>query len=252
MLNNNIFYFNTIQNLVQSFGWIFSDIHIQRPDGKTLKIPIEFSEKQKWYQRLVNDPNAGDTLNQRSISLILPRMGYEMKGFKFDPSRKKSTTNFRVGPSGHTGTALKQLNGIPMTFDFDLYLQTNNLEDGWQIIEQILTFFTPDWNIDVLVVPQLNLRMTVPITLVGSQFEDKYEGNLTDKRILEWTFSFEAKSYLYPAIKEKPIITNAMVDITDNLLHGSIPNFSSTLSIEPQTTQIDSIDFTITETDHSL
>lgn len=214
MLGNPPFYFGTTQKIVNAFGWIFSDIHFIRSDNKVIEVPLEWSAKEKWAQRVESDPNAGD-ITQRPVSLILPRMGYNMTGFRYDANRKLPTVDYRVGVSNITGNARKQLNPVPIIFDFELYLQTRSLQDSWQIQEQFISFFTPDFNVDILDIPEMNLTRSIKFILKGSEQSDKYEGQYTDKQVREWVFQFEAWGHFYPPVKEKKLITVAHAHVGD-------------------------------------
>lgn len=232
MLGNAPFYFSTIAKTTAAFGWIFSDIVVQRTNPNTsevqsIKVPIELSTKEKWFQRVQTDPNLGTPGEQRPISLIEPRMGYAYKNFRYDSSRKMSSINFRVQPdgsSGSTATIFKQLNPIPVVIEYSLYVRTKTLEDGFQIVEQIGAFFGPDYVVPILDIPAMGIKRNIIFSLKGNSHSDSYEGQLLEKRVIEWQFDFEAKAHLYPPIRDKKLITEADIrileatDILDSIL----------------------------------
>lgn len=238
MLGNTPFNFNTTEKIVAAFGWIFSDIHVIRPNARIIKVPIEFSGKEKWYQREISDPNAGDVATQRHIDQIWPRMAFDLTNFHYDPSRKLSTISYRVNSSaGLGGTALKQLNPVPMIFDFTLFIRSRTLEDGWSIIEQFIPFFTPDLTVPILDIPGMNIKTDILFTLKGNSSKDNYDGALLKNRELIWEFNFEAQGHMYPPINTKKIITAA--DISLFTSQQSNPGAIDTVAtINPSTANI--------------
>jgi hypothetical protein len=216
MLGNEPFNFRTIEKITAAFGFIFSDISFRRIDPdtkaiKTIKVPISQSAKEKWAVRDVEDPNAGDEARQRHVQIVLPRMGYEMTNFNFDPTRTLPPVNYRVQTSGNGPSALIQLNPVPQIFDFELYLQTRTLTDSYAIVEQIAAFFHPDYVVPIIDIPQMNIHRDIIFTMTGKSHSDSYEGSLTEKRVIEWNFNFQAQGHIYPPIREKKVITNTKV-----------------------------------------
>lgn len=225
MLGNDIFNYHTIEKITQAVGFIFNDISIQRINPttsvvKTIKVPLSLSSKEKWAIRESEDPNAGDEAKQRHVQIVLPRMAYELTNFRFDPRRKLPSINFRVAPSVNGPTALVQLNPKPFLFDYSLYLQARTLSDSYAIIEQILAFFSPDYVVPIIDIPEMSINRDIVVNMVGCSHTDKFEGNFLDARTIMWQFDLEVQAYIYAPIKEKPVITDSKVtfgSITDSL-----------------------------------
>jgi hypothetical protein len=221
MLNNAPFYFGTVAKVTAAFGWIFSDIVVQRVDPndsnniQSIKVPIELATKEKWASKIFTDPNAGTPGQQRPISTILPRMGYAYKNFRYDPSRRLSPINFRINTEDKGPIVIRQLNPIPIVVEYTLYLRTRTLEDGFQIIEQIGAFFGPDYVVPIMDIAQMNIKRDIIFTLKSNSHSDSYDGQMMEKRLLEWEFEFEARAHLYPPIREKKLITEADIRILE-------------------------------------
>ena len=79
-----------------------------------------------------------------------------------------------------------------------------NTEDGTQIIEQILPFFTPDFTVTVDLIPDMDQKYDMPILLTSVNCITDYEGSLQDgtTRLITWDLEFTVKSYLWPAVSE--------------------------------------------------
>ena len=69
--------------------------------------------------------------------------------FAFVSKKQELNTNIKnfVGSAAAPAGYKTQYNPAPYDFDFNLYLYVRNIEDGTQIIEHILSYFTPDYTI---------------------------------------------------------------------------------------------------------
>jgi hypothetical protein len=201
MLGNKHFYNRTIRKIVVSFGTLFNDIRMVKYDKtgntefETIRVPLSYAPKEKFITRLKSDP----TLN-RSFNTILPRMSFQMDGMTYDPSRKQSTItrNFSVNPQ--TNVISTQYAPIPYNFDFSLSIYTRNMEDGTQILEQILPFFTPDFTVTVKLVPNMTQTYDLPIILNSVSPDFDYEGDMLTTRTLIWTLTFTVRGYIFPPV----------------------------------------------------
>ena len=200
MLNNNHFYYRTIRKIVVAFGTIFNDLQVVRftKDGVTpkeiFKVPLSYGPKEKYIQRLLTDPTTS-----KSVSVLVPRISFEMTGMTYDVDRKRITAgqNFSSG----TGTYAKtQYNPIPYNFDFSVSVYVRNTEDGTQIIEQILPFFTPDYTVTVDFIPEMSQTYDMPIILNSISNMTEYEGDFDSQRLIIWTLDFTLKGYILSLI----------------------------------------------------
>ena len=91
--------------------------------------------------------------------------------------------------AGTTGLK-KQFNPVPYNWDFSLYVYVKNAEDGTQILEQILPFFTPDFTVTMTLISGMSIKMDVPLVLNSVSSEDTYEGDFATRRSIIWTLSF--------------------------------------------------------------
>ena len=213
MLGNAPFYNRTIRKIVVAFGTVFNDIHLVRytKDGltakETIKVPLNWGAKEKYITRLTSDP----TLT-KSIATTLPRISFDMTGMSYDSSRKLPTTvrNF----SANNATSVKtQYVPVPYNFDFSLSIYVRNTEDGTQILEQILPFFTPDFSVTVDFVAAMDPKYDMPIILNSVSNEVDYEGEMMTTRMIIWNLEFTAKGHIWPPVKTGKIITTANTNL---------------------------------------
>lgn len=208
LFNNQI-----IRKLVIGFGSIFDNMTLVRYDvdgeeQQKIKVPINYSPKEKYVNRLLGDPD----LN-RKVQITLPRMAYDMVSMSYDASRKLQT-NMRNISSATGTTGFSQYNPVPYNFDFELYLYVRNIEDGNQLIESILPYFTPEYTLKLNLIPSMGEIRNVPIVLDSVNYNIEFEGEFdTDVRIIIWTLKFTVKAYVYGPVSERKIIKNSIVNI---------------------------------------
>ena len=214
MLGNAHFYNRTIRKIVVGFGTMFNDILLTRysKDGATAheitKVPLNYGAKEKYLVRINSDPSL-----TKSIATTVPRMSFNLDGLSYDSSRKQQTTMQNFGFS--SGSFKTQYAPIPYNFDFSLSIYVRNTEDGTQILEQILPFFTPDFTITMDFIASMDQKYDMPVILNSVTPEVDYEGDFMNTRLIIWNLSFTAKAYIWPPVKVPTgkMITQANVNI---------------------------------------
>ena len=205
------FYHQTSRKMVVAFGSLFNNIEVRRTDSsdavtEVIKIPLSYGPKDKMLVRISQDPS----LNP-NVALTVPRMGFELTAMTYDGARKLNTMGRNV-KKGTTGLK-KQYNPVPYNWDFSLYVFVKNAEDGTQILEQILPFFTPDFTVTMTLVSGMTVKMDIPLVLNSVTSEDSYEGDFATRRSIIWTLSFIMKGFLYPSVTDNAkVITSSTVD----------------------------------------
>jgi len=205
------FYHQTSRKMVVAFGSLFNNIEVRRTDSsdavtEVIKIPLSYGPKDKMLVRISQDPS----LNPK-VALTVPRMGFELTSMTYDGARKLNTMGRNV-KKGTTGLK-KQYNPVPYNWDFSLYVFVKNAEDGTQILEQILPFFTPDFTVTMTLISGMTVKMDIPLVLNSVTSEDSYEGDFASRRSIIWTLSFLMKGFLYPSVSDNAkIITSSVVD----------------------------------------
>jgi hypothetical protein len=222
MLGNAQFYHRTIRKMVVTFGTLFNDIEIVRytqagtPKEK-LKIPLSYGAKERYLTRLTSNP----TLT-KSINTLVPRMSFNLDNLEYDTSRKQIST-LRNFSSDTDSTVKTQFVPVPYNYEFSLSIYVRNTEDGTQILEQILPFFTPDFSVVVDFIPSMNQKYTVPIILNSVSSTVDYEGSDEDgtTRLIVWDLNFTVKSYIWPPVKSGDLITRANTQLFIDLTNQS-------------------------------
>ena len=208
------FYHQTIRKYVAVFGTLFNDINIERKNSsgtvvERLKVPLAYGPKQKWLLAVQDT-----TADRKVIATRTPRMGFAMTGIFYDTARKLNTIgrNVKANTSSTTTSMVTMYNPVPYNFDFELFILVKNAEDGTQILEQILPYFTPEFTVTVNTIPDMNIKADVPIVLNSSSVADEYEGGLSTRRTITWTLSFVLKGFIYPNITSGQVIKTIEVN----------------------------------------
>lgn len=199
MLSNPHFYNRTIRKVVVAFGTMFNDIEVVRfmKDGtptERFKVPLSYGPKEKYVTRITSDPDL-----TKSIATTVPRISFNLEGMAYDASRKQITTLKNFG--SNNGTFASQYVPVPYDFNFTMSVYVRNIEDGTQILEQILPFFTPDFTVTIDFISSMNQKYDMPVILNSVSSSADYEGDLMNTRLVFWDLDFTAKGYIWPAVR---------------------------------------------------
>ena len=137
----------------------------------------------------------------------------------------------------------------PYNINVNLYVYSKNQDDGLQIIEQILPYFNPDFNLSLKAIPELDIKNDLPVVLNNVTYEDDYEGDFSQRRSIIWTLSFVIKINYYGPVNKTGIIRRVNANIFKNLeLTENVASYTATVT--PNTAvPTDDFDFAETFTD---
>ncbi len=221
------YYHETIRKYVAVFGTLFNDINIRRTNSagvitEQIKVPIAYEAKDKMLLRVRRGAKS-----DQSLQISLPRMGFDLNAIVYDPTRKLNTLGrtFAANNATSSTTLLNQYNPVPYNFDFTLSAMVDNSEDGAQIFEQIVPFFTPEFTVSVNLVPSMNIKPDITIILNDVSIEDSYEGDLVVRREIIWTLNFMLKGYIYPDVKSGSVVKTVLVHLRTPAVAADIPEY---------------------------
>ena len=208
------FYNEILRRTIISFGTLFNDISIKHQDSSdnvisVVKVPLAYGPTQKFLARISQSPD----LN-KPFAITLPRMSFEFTGLIYDSSRKVTTTSTFIVKDPNNGTeSKKSYMPVPYNMQFELSIMSKLNDDALQIVEQILPYFQPAYNLTVELVESIQEKRDIPIVLENITMQDDYEGDFSQRRVLLYTLRFTAKTYLFgPASSStKDIIKKATV-----------------------------------------
>jgi hypothetical protein len=216
------FYHEILRKTVVSFGTLFNNISIKHKNNSgdivsEIKVPLAYGPTQKFLARLEQSPD----LN-KPVQMTLPRMSFEFIGLNYDAQRKVTTTQtFITSSTSNKTQEKKSYMPVPYNMEFELSIMTKLNDDMLQIIEQILPFFQPSYNLSVNLVEEIGEKRDIPIILGSITMNDDYEGDFTTRRALIYTLRFTAKIYLFGPI------SSASQDVIKKVSIGYISASSS-------------------------
>ena len=157
-------------------------------------------------------------------------MSYEMVALTYDPNRKLTNKQIVQSIDNDEKQRQRTVAPVPYNLDFTLYIQTKNLNDGWQIVEQILPFFSPSYTVKVRHFPldddNTNQQPTnsydMPFTLTNLTWTDDYIGDIEERRLIEWQLEFNTKVYMYGPVDPYSIIRDSRIIVATPPPGGSI------------------------------
>ena len=208
------YYHEIIRKTIIAFGTLFNQIDIKHKDGSgnvnsTLSVPLAYGPAQKFLARLEQQANL-----DKPVQITLPRMSFEMTSIEYDASRKTGITQtFRAVDSNDR--MKKVFMPVPYNIGFELNILSKLNDDSLQVLEQILPYFQPHFNLTVDLVESIGEKRDIPIVLDSVSFQDDYEGTFDTRRALIHTLNFTAKTYLFGAIADSSdgLIRKVQVDL---------------------------------------
>ena len=214
------YYHEILRKTVIAFGTLFNDIHVRHKDASgtgisDMKIALAYGPVQKFLARLDQQAN----LN-KATTMSLPRMSFEMNNVTYDSTRKAGITQTYKASDG---TNLRKVfMPVPYNIGFELNIMTKLNDDALQIVEQILPYFQPSFNLTVDLVSAIGEKRDISVVLDSISFEDDYEGDYSTRRALIYTLNFTAKTYLFGPVAESPegLIKKVQVDYAMQLDKG--------------------------------
>ena len=230
------FYHETTRKVVVAFGTLFNNIQLVRKDNagvvtQSMKVPLAYGPRQKFLVRLREDPDL-----TKQVAITLPRIGFEITGLSYDPTRKLNRVQkFKKTKSGSSSKLDTQYMPVPYNLGFELYILSKNSDDALQIVEQILPYFQPDYTLTINDMPDMSVKRDIPIILNSISYEDDYEGDFAQRRAIIYSLDFTAKFYLYGPVTGQSVIKTVQVDQFTDLPDKS-PKREQRLVVTPDPT----------------
>ena len=225
----NIFYNRVMRKLVVGFGNVFDNITLVRynsdnSEAERFLVPIAYAAKEDYVMRLEGDYNL-----DKKVQMTLPRMSFQMTGMKYDSSRKLNT-NVKSFAQQSGGGISAQYNPVPYDFDFSLFIYVRNIEDGTQLIEHIIPYFTPDYTIKLNLIPEMGITKEIPIILNSVDMPVDFEGDRErDTRVIIWTLDFTVKGFIFGGVSDNiKIIKTSITNIYNEISPDDVVIFNMT------------------------
>ena len=153
---------NIVRKSVITFMDLFNDMYIEkyRSDGseQLFRVPIQFVNREKYLQQLQSRVHHGSdhdgSVNNAlfELDMILPRMSVNLLALSYDVQRKvgKQQKIFSCEPC-----SLNEMNHpftnvpAPWNLELELSIISKNMDDGLQLLEQIVPYFQPSLSVNI-------------------------------------------------------------------------------------------------------
>lgn len=200
------YYHNLTEKYVAAFGSLFNDITLVRygennVEIKRSKVPLMYGPKEKYLARIHGDPD----INQR-VQGTFPMMSYALMGLQYNPSRKLNSMIKRPKANNVTGLADNVYMGVPYDINFQLSILSRNKEDAWQIMEQILPIFNPNYTFSQILIPEVGFIDDIPVTLESVDQAIDFESDFDEIMMTEITMTFNMQVNYYGPVNRTNII----------------------------------------------
>lgn len=196
---HQFFYDAQLRAYLIQFVSIFQGLQVQTGRGECdeaqfISVPCVVGNKD----RVVAAIFAGNTQNR---SFSLPAMSVYMQSLSLAPERRKvqAYVDHRVamkagGIFPDDLTVVKRAMPVPYNMTVELSIYASNTQQLHQIIEQILVLFNPDLQIQKSD-SAFDWTKLTKVELTDISNEENYP-SATDKRIINWTLTFEMPIFL--------------------------------------------------------
>lgn len=202
------FYHSILENSIRIFGKLFSSIKYKKGE-ELFSVPIVYSAKDKIISKI--DQYIANDL-QFDINITLPRMGFLMGDPQIDKTKQLNRLH-KIYPLDSKDSRKHSFNSVPYIVPFYLSILTKTSKEMFQIVEQILPFFSPELSITIKDIPELELK-TDYIYKIDSITQDQntWDGNFEDRRLIVWTIAFSCELNLYYPIVDSKIIKKIILE----------------------------------------
>ena len=233
------FYNEILRSTIIGFGSLFNgiEVHHQNDQDQTvsvIQVPIAYGPTQKFLARMQQEAN----LN-RPVQITLPRISFEFISLTYDPTRKTSKNQSFLTTTPDGSQVKRVYSPVPYNMGFELSIYTKLNDDMLQIIEQILPYFQPHYNLSIKYLGNLNEIRDIPVVLDSVNMDDDYEGNFDTRRALVYTLQFTVKTYLYGPVTDVSgdIIKKVTIGYLASRTDGSISTRNLTYQVTPRATK---------------
>lgn len=190
-----------ILQFMNAFSWLTVNIGVHNGESRFASVPVTYGYKDRVAAAILAGNTHNKPIRAPSIAVHLESMDLArewLKGYGTELSR----TVLPVGGS-FPEDLRSEVSAMPTPykFNFSLSALTSNLDQKFQITEQILGLFQNTYTIVVQTTDKIAPRKIASITLESIAADDTFPPGQERKLLLQ-TFKFQALAYLSTPTKE--------------------------------------------------
>lgn len=205
-------YHKSIKKVISVFGSLFSDISITSGTGDVIKVPIHFSQKQKFIEALFNN----EDVRNMHVDITTPALGFEIVNYLYNPEQMSNPMNIQHQKISADNQSIDfMFSSVPYTIGIELYAMTNTLDEAYQIIEQIIPFFTPQLTVTIKDLDLYSLNTNITFDLNAISQDVQYETTFDERRSIMINFSFSAHTKFHSNPRSIERIKDVIVNMTE-------------------------------------
>jgi hypothetical protein len=182
-------------------GELFNGIQVARQrDNETYyhKVPVTYASKERFNLKLNKIISSNSESDIAKVETILPRIYITLNDIMYNA--QMATSMSIRDTQGSTGSMSTRYNPVPYKLTFEMGIYTRHEDDMFQIIEQILPYFRPNFTVKIT---ELHDSMTpierdINITISSITPGEDLEGDISTRRQLQWLIIFELDGWIYP------------------------------------------------------
>jgi len=204
----NYFYYNVTRKATIQLMDMLNDIKILRyhEDGsvrKYINVPLKFAPKQKEYMWLRN----------KNKQFVVPQIALNLTNIDYSSERQVNKHEYIVkSESPSAGELDKFLNPVPYDITYELSIYAINIDDIYQIVEQILPYFSPNaWF--TIRIPQIGSILNLKVIYQGSSPDMPLELSDNMYRVLKWDMTFLVQAYYFTPLEQTKLIKRILENI---------------------------------------
>ncbi len=226
--NRNILYrySKSLRGSDEAMQDMFRDLIVIDEQGKAHNIPIIWATQEAAVAQIVQENYRNDdsaivdrirlpmlAIHSSELSVANERYVYHKAIDYIRDFRRSSKPSFTTNEGRHErDTVFGVAKGIPVDIGYTLYVWTMHREDMNQIVEQILTKFSP---IAYIRVRGVSWEVGVKLNSVANNIE--VEPGDKNNSIYKYQFTMTAETYVpQPIIRKKAVLTTK-IDVVDSL-----------------------------------
>ena len=202
------YYNESIRKVEVAFGSLFNNIQLKKTNSSGVveyhRVPLSYGPKEKFLRRIEQQSSIS---NSTKVLITLPILGFNITDISYDGGRKRNTIQRRRNHVAGGSAEYMRYNytEVPYNFNISLYGFVRHMNDSLQIMEQILPYFTPEFNVTINF-NDVHKKVDIPIILNTVSMEEDYEGEFDTRRNITTEFSFTVKGNVYGPIKKNHVI----------------------------------------------
>lgn len=198
------FYYNEIiLKYILAFADVFNGVSVGVYNQTnniytTKKVPIITPNHDKYFDMYNNLHHNSISVNPNvklEFSKSLPIMSITDLNLQYDSNRQVSPLNILYNNTNHTYMP------VPYTLSLNLNINTSKYNDLFQIIEQILPLFSPQFAINIKPFEMCDSSISVPIVITSNSTIFPTDIQEHDENIYKHTIGFTMPIYIFGNIK---------------------------------------------------